>query len=69
MNFNTEHEREITTAIKDFAESVNSNKKVYANMSNLIQVTSQLPLASLSHWEGLIRNQFSLALRTEIQPK
>jgi len=41
VNNQKEIERNIVNAIKDFAESSNSNKKVYANVSNLIQVTSQ----------------------------
>ncbi len=38
-------------------------------MSELIQVTSQLPLSSFDYWERVIRSEFSSAMRESIPPK
>jgi len=56
-------EDEVILAVKEFASSINSGSKVVADMSALIDVTSQLSLASFDYWERLIRSEFSLALR------
>ena len=48
-------EDKIVSAVKDFANSINSGGKVVADMSSLIDVTSQLPLSSFDYWERLIR--------------
>ncbi|TLU61100.1 hypothetical protein FE810_15625 [Thalassotalea litorea] len=62
-------EDKIVSAVKDFANSINSGGKVVADMSSLIDVTSQLPLNSFDYWERLIRSEFSLALRESTPPK
>lgn len=60
-------EEKVVKAVKDFACSINSGSKVVADMSSLIDATSQLPLTSLDYWERIIRSEFSLALR-ELEP-
>jgi len=62
-------EEKIILAVKDFANSINSGSKVVADMSPLIDVTSELPLSSFDYWERLIRSEFSLALRESTPPK
>ena len=62
-------EDKIISAVKDFANSINSGGKVVADMSSLIDATSQLPLRSFNYWERLIRSEFSLALRDSTPPK
>ena len=62
-------EDKIISAVKDFANSINSGGKVVADMSELINVTSQLSLTSFDYWERLIRSEFSLALRESTPPK
>ncbi|OBT09617.1 hypothetical protein A9267_20555 [Shewanella sp. UCD-FRSSP16_17] len=62
-------EDKIVSAVKDFANSINSGGKMVADMSSLIDVTSQLPLSSFDYWERLIRSEFSLALRKSTPPK
>ncbi|RUO31660.1 hypothetical protein CWE12_01290 [Aliidiomarina sedimenti] len=60
---------EIVSAIKNCSNSINSERKVVADISSLIDVTSQLPLSSFDFWERLIRSEFSLALRESTPPK
>lgn len=62
-------EAKVISALKDFACSINSESKVVADMSALIDVTDQLPLASFDCWERFIRAEFSLALRESTPPK
>lgn len=62
-------EDKITSAVKGFANSINSGSKVVADMSALVDVTDKLPLSSFDFWERLIRSEFSLALRESNPPK
>lgn len=62
-------EDKIISAVKTFASSISPDSKVVADMSELIQVTSQLPLSSFDYWERIIRSEFSLAMRESIPPK
>lgn len=56
-------EDKIISAVRTFASSINSGSKAVADMSELIEVTSQLPLSSFDYWERFIRSEFSKALR------
>jgi len=62
-------EAKIISAVKDFANSINSGSKVVADMSDLIDVTDRLPLSSFDYWERLIRSEFSSALGELNSPK
>lgn len=62
-------EEKVVRAVKDFAYSINSGSKVVADMTSLIDATSQLPLKSFDYWERIIRSEFSLALRELESPK
>jgi hypothetical protein len=62
-------EDKVKSAVRNFASSINSGSKVVADMSALIDVTSQLSLTSFDYWERLIRSEFSLALRESTPPK
>ncbi|TQV69715.1 hypothetical protein FKG94_22670 [Exilibacterium tricleocarpae] len=62
-------EEKIISAVNDFAHSINSESKVVADMSALIDVTNKLPLSSFDYWERLIRSEFSSALRNLNPPK
>ncbi len=61
-------EDKVISAVREFASSINSGSRVVADMSALIDATSQLPLASFDYWERLIRSEFSLALRNSTPP-
>ncbi|MEZ5507218.1 MAG: hypothetical protein R3F38_15145 [Gammaproteobacteria bacterium] len=62
-------EVEVASAVKDFANSINSGGKVVADMSTLIGVTNQLPLSSFDYWERFIRSEFSSAALRESAPQ
>ncbi|WHI52764.1 hypothetical protein P3339_08375 [Microbulbifer sp. MLAF003] len=62
-------EDKIISAVRTFASSINSDSKFMADMSELIEVTSQLPLSSFDHWERSIRSEFSSAIRESVPPK
>lgn len=63
-------EDKVISAVREFASSINSgSKRLIADMSVLIDVTSQLSLTSFDHWESLIRSEFSLALRESTPPR
>ncbi len=62
-------EDKIRSAVRAFAESVNSGGRVVADMSPLVRATSNLPLSRLDYWERLIRWEFADALAASIPPK
>lgn len=62
-------EGKVISATRDFANSINSSKKLVADMSSLIDATSKLPLGNLNYWERLIREEFSKASENAAQPK
>ena len=61
-------EHKVISAVREFANSINSGSKVVADMSALIDVTSQLSLTSFDYWERVIRSEFSQALRESTPP-
>lgn len=61
-------DEKVASAVRDFANSINSGSKVVADMSALIDVTNQLPLSSFDYWERFIRSEFSSALRESAPP-
>lgn len=69
MQLQQELEKKVISAVRDFASSINSGRKVVADMSSLVEVTSQLPLSNLDYWERLIRLEFSSAMHPYAQPK
>ncbi|HDZ5418964.1 TPA: hypothetical protein RTK63_004466 [Vibrio harveyi] len=50
---------EVMAAVNNFAMSLNARGKVIADMTELVCVTDNLPLANFDYWERLIRSQFS----------
>lgn len=62
-------EKKVVSAVREFASSINSGRKIVADMSSLVDVTSQLPLSNLDYWERLIRSEFSSASETSSQSK
>ncbi len=62
-------EDKVISAVKTFASAINSGAKGGADMSELIAVTSQLPLLSFDYWERLIRTEFSSSLSGTMPPK
>lgn len=62
-------EDKIISVVKEFASSINSGGKVIADISSLVDVTSQLSLTNFEYWERLICSEYSLALRDTTQPK
>ncbi|WON75845.1 hypothetical protein [Serratia sp. UGAL515B_01] len=61
------HEQEIVAAVKQFANSTNSNDSVVIDISMLVAATSKLPLTNLEIWERLIRWQLNTALQVPKQ--
>ena len=61
-------EDKVISAVREFANAINSGSKVVADMSEIIEVTSQLSLTGFDYWERLIRSEFSLALRKSTPP-
>lgn len=57
-----EHEDNVLSAVREFALSVNSGRKGVADISQLVDATSRLPLSNLEAWERLIRWEFSKAI-------
>lgn len=55
MRHQQEQEDEVLAAVREFAQSVNSENKAPTDMSSLIEATSRLSLSNLDHWERLIR--------------
>lgn len=62
MLHDQEHEDDVFSAVREFAHSVNSGRKVVADMSSLVDATSRLSLSNLDAWERLIRWEFSKGL-------
>lgn len=69
MQKSQDMEDKVLTAVKDFARSINSGGKVVADMSALVDATSNLPLANFDYWERLIRSEFRKALEGATQSK
>ncbi|WP_461535272.1 hypothetical protein [Spongorhabdus nitratireducens] len=61
-------EKQVIAAVKVFARSISSSRKVVADMTALIEATNQLPLSNLEYWERLIRSEFYAALHEAEQP-
>lgn len=62
-------EDRIVAAIKEFANSIKPGSKVLADMSSLVEATSQIPLSNFDYWERLIRSEFALAMRESAPSK
>lgn len=62
MSLQRKHEDQVLSAVREFAGSLNSGRKVVADISELVEATSPLPLSSLDNWERLIRLEFHQAL-------
>lgn len=62
-------EDKIISAVRTFAYSISSGSKVVADMSELVEVTSQLSFSSFDYWERIIRSEFSSVTRESTPPK
>lgn len=69
MQQSTAIENIIISAVKNFAASINAHSKVVADMSELVNLTIDLPLTNFDYWEKLIRTEFTNSLRNQIKPK
>jgi hypothetical protein len=56
MSQQQEMEVHILSAVSEFASSLNSGRRVVADISSLVEATSRLPLSKLDNWERLIRS-------------
>ncbi len=59
----------IISAVKNFANSINSGSKVVADMSELVEVTTKLSHSRFDYWACLIRTEYFSALRESAPPK
>lgn len=57
-----ELEDEVLLAVRRFARSLDPDQKVVADLSELVEATSRLPLSNLDYWERLIRWELYRAL-------
>lgn len=55
-------ELKISAALNEFVDSTKSSSKVVADISPVLEATSELPLANLEHWERFIRDEYDIAL-------
>ncbi|WP_258955831.1 hypothetical protein [Shewanella woodyi] len=62
-------EDRIVSTVKEFANSIKPGSKILADMSSLVEATSQIPLSNFDYWERLIRSEFSLAMRENAPSK
>lgn len=69
MQLRQDLEVKVVSAVKDFANSINSGHKIVADMSSVVEATSRLSLSNMDYWERLIRCEFSSALNSSAQPK
>jgi len=56
VSLQREMEDHVLSAISEFVGSLNSGSGVVADMTELVEVTSRLPLSNLEYWERLIRS-------------
>lgn len=66
MPYQQEHEEKVLSALKKFAQSVNLESKVVADMSTLVDATTNLSLTNLDLWERLLRWRFSSELKSSM---
>lgn len=59
---NTQLDWELRAAVRGFVASICASRLVVADMSELVRVTSVLPLPNLAYWESLMRNEFEFGL-------
>ena len=52
----------ISAALKEFVNSTKPSSKVVADISPVLDATSELPLANLEYWERFIREEYDNAL-------
>ncbi|WP_199609640.1 hypothetical protein [Flocculibacter collagenilyticus] len=58
-------EYQISAAISEFVASKKPTSKIVADLSPVIEATSELPLSNLEYWETFIRDQYDQALSSE----
>ncbi len=56
-------EREVISAVRDFVGSLRLKSRIVADLSSVIDATSQVPLSKFDYWEGLIRSTYFSALK------
>lgn len=56
MSLQREMEAHVLSAVSEFVASLNSGSGVVADMTELVEVTTRLPLSNLEYWERLIRS-------------
>lgn len=55
-------ELKLSAALKEFVDSTKPSSKVVADISPVLDATSELPLAKLEYWERYIRDEYDNAL-------
>ena len=61
MRHSNSMEDDVRTAARAFADSISSSRKIVADISGLVEVTSSLPLSSFDYWERFIRSEVFVA--------
>ncbi len=61
-------EDQLKKAVRNFASEINSGITVSPNMSELVSLTSELPLSGFDYWERLIRNEYYFARKDAAIP-
>lgn len=62
MQNSVDIQEQVVFSIREFVNSFSAKDNVVADMTTLVNVTDQLPLAHFDFWERLIRSEFSNAI-------
>lgn len=65
----TSIENTIISAVRNFSASINVQRKVVADTSELANLTIDLPLTNFDYWEKLIRTEYTNSLSNHVKPK
>lgn len=63
MTHRQDKEALVLSAVREFADQLNSGGSVIADMSSLVLATDSLSLRGIEYWERLIRWEYAAALR------
>lgn len=69
MQLRQDMEEKVILAVKEFARSIDAGRSVVADISPVVEATSEIPLSNLDYWERLIRWAFSSTYEGGAQPR
>ena len=69
MKPTSELETRVKSAVRKFAITVVTDRKIFADITPIVKVTNELPLANLDYWERFIRSEFAEVMRSSPPPR